>query len=523
MWMMLGRHVWSTPSVQATPQPEASPSQPVLASPEDYLPQHLAVGSEAPKAVFQDADGRPIPLRGLLNGQERCIWLVFWASWCPDCDRQLAFLPEMEKLAERYGARLVLVDRLNLEKESVEAARQKYDRYSPSAALVFDGDEKVYSAWGIREIPTSVILSGDGAVLSYASGVRRPGECEGLLRLALEGRSKLGADYLASAFSNGQGGIYTSTATGGESPSGKDILSESEGLMLLYALASHDRSLFDLTFSFLRSHMMVHGLSAWYTGSAGKAPVNATLDDLRLWYAFHLAGEKWGDDVFALQAAETGEAILSRCVGPEGGLTDYASLEGSGQARTISLCYLDLTCLRAMAESMEGFVLVEASARKILLEGRISDDFPFYYASYDYDSGSYSQADLNTAEALYTLWNLSRAGELPRDTWEYVRNRIETGELAARYHTDGTAVKGFEFHATAVWGLAALIAAQENDPHAYELASRRMNRMFIDDADDELFGAYAQKNAAVHAFDQLIPLLANTAAGKADFGECKDE
>ena len=144
-----------------------------------------------------------------------------------------------------------------------------------------------------------------------------------------------------------------------------------------------------------------------------------------------------------------------------------------------------------------------------MLGGRISDDFPFYYASYDYAANSYSRADLNTAEALYALWNLSRAKELPGDAWAYLKSRIETGSLAARYHIDGTAVKGFEYHSTAVWGLAALIAREEGDENAFELALRRMDRLLVLDAGDALFGAYAQKGAAVYAFDQLIPLLAN--------------
>ena len=90
-----------------------------------------------------------------------------------------------------------------------------------------------------------------------------------------------------------------------------------------------------------------------------------------------------------------------------------------------------------------------------------------------------------------------------------MKSRIETGDLAARYHVDGTAVKGFEYHSTAVWGLAALIAREEGDESAFELALRRMDRLLILDASDALFGAYAQKGAAAHAFDQLIPLLAN--------------
>ncbi len=77
---------------------------------------------------------------------------------------------------------------------------------------------------------------------------------------------------------------------------------------------------------------------------------------------------------------------------------------------------------------------------------------------------------------------------------------------------DGTAVKGFEYHSTAVWGLAALIAREMGDEAAFETALRRMDRMYVLDTRSIRCGAYAQKGAAIHAFDQLIPLLVNALA-----------
>ncbi len=509
MWILLGRRLLAGNLAADAPAQTDAPSRQALSMPEDYLPKNLAVGSLPPEAVFEDEAGNPIPLSDLMEEGKEGLWLIFWASWCPDCENQLRYIAEMEALAEQYHVKLVLADRLNRSKESVQAAQHKIAQAKGSAPIVYDADEKVYISWGFQEIPSAVVLDREGAARSFAAGALTPGECEGLLKRALQGRASMGLSFIRERLSNQRGGVYTSTANSGESPSGQDVLSESQGLMLLYALMKDDQALFDQTLSFIQSNMLENNLAAWYVSEGQKAPVNAALDDLRLICALRKAGEKWSSEAYDQTARDIAEALLRLCVNDQGGLVDYASLNGEGQAQTISLCYLDIASLRELAGEMEGFVPVLEKAEEILPGGRISDGFPFYYASYDYATKSYSQDELNTAEALYTLWNLSRAKELPADAWAFLKSRIETGDLAARYHVDGTAVKGFEYHSTAVWGLAALIAREEGDESAFELALRRMDRLLILDASDALFGAYAQKGAAAHAFDQLIPLLAN--------------
>lgn len=498
-------------SPAATPAPTAGQNQ-ALATPEDWLPQNLAIAKCPPEAVLTDEQGSPVSLRDWIAREESGVWVVFWASWCPDCNRQFEVIREMEALAETYGARLLLVDRLNREKESVEAARIKIAEYGVTAPVLYDPDEAVYSAWGMREIPSSVVLDKDGVVRAYANGTLTAGQCEGLLDRAFRGRDSAGLSFIQNSLSNGRGGVCSSTAAEGDSPTGTDVLSESQGLMLWYALIREDRTLFDQTLAFVQTDMLKSGLAAWYVGEGKAGAVNASLDDLRIIQALRGAAEKWGEAPYASLAEEMGRALLNRCVNAQGSLVDWAELDGQGRAHTISLCYLDLACLRALAQEDAAFAPVLANAEQVLQGGRISDAFPLYYAGYDYEAAAYSQSDLNTAEALYTLWNLSRADALPEDAWLWLRERIETGTLAARYHVDGTAVKGFEYHSTAVWGLAALIAGETGDEAAFEKALRRMDRMFVLDAGDARFGAYAQKGAAAHAFDQLIPLLANALA-----------
>ena len=497
------------PAEIEAPSDAADVSQ-ALATPEDTLPKYLAVSQEPPKAVLSGFDGTEVSVQDLANQNENGVWLMFWASWCPDCEEQLNIIAEMEALAENRGVELILVDRLNPQKENRENARTALEKHGAQALCLYDRNEACYQAWGLREIPSAVVLDSQGTVLEYRAGVMTIAQCEGMLDRAIRGRSAPGLAFISEQLFNGRGGICTSTMQNA-SPSGRDVLSESQGLMMLYALKAGDRALFDETWLFTRDSMMVDGLSAWYINAQGvKAQANALLDDLRIWYALHMASSRWGGD-YGAAAAGLQAAIAEKCLNSGGKLVDYVAFDTGKQAETISLCYLDLEILEALAQEAPVFSNVLAQARITLFGGRISDDFPLYYSSYSYADDAYSDADLNTSEALYTLWNLARVHSLPEDALAWLRERVENGDLAARYHVDGQPAEGFSYHSTAAYGLAALIAREVGDGQLLELAVRRMERMCVTEWGDTMYGAYHQKGSPTFAFDQLIPLLVNTA------------
>ena len=305
---------------------------------------------------------------------------------------------------------------------------------------------------------------------------------------------------------NASGGVYTTNGPKSTTPSGTDVLSESQGLLLLSAVDTDDQELFDHVWSFTKEHMLVDGLCAWYTDADLKTgSVNATLDDLRIWYALHRAAGKWDGD-YGSDALNIMRSIQQYCVNPQGCLVDYVELNDHSQAQPLSLCYPDLTILRLLAEENDYFATVEENCRLIVTEGYISDEFPLYYSGYDPASGRYKQDDLNSVEALYALWNLSRAGLLPETSLNWLHEHVQNADLYARYHVDGTPVTGYEYHSTAVYGLAALIAYEEDDEELWELALRRMERLYILDYSDPNYGSYSQGNEDTYAFDQLISL-----------------
>ena len=133
-----------------------------LATPEDTLPKYLAVSQESPKAVLSRFDGTEVSVQELANQNKNGVWLMFWASWCPDCEEQLNIIAEMEALAENRGVELILVDRLNPQKENMENAKTALEKHGAKALCLYDRNEVCYQSWGLREIPSAVVLDSQG-------------------------------------------------------------------------------------------------------------------------------------------------------------------------------------------------------------------------------------------------------------------------------------------------------------------------------------------------------------------------
>ena len=481
-----------------------------LAMPEDYLPQKIEVGDDIGKALFYSEDMKPVSVGELSGREKNGCWIVFWASWCPDCRAMLETASEMKRIAKENGYSLVMADRLDNEKETVEGAKSELEELGISdVVIVYDKDEGNYQSWGMKSIPGSVVVGSDETVRAYYSGSLTPGEMDGLLRLGTMGREAAAKAFITERFSNEEGGVYCNSAAEGTIPSGHDVLSESMGILLEYAVLTKDRALFEKTLNYVGRHMRdASSLVSWYAAENGKrGSVNAVLDDLRILSAMQDANRLW-NNAWEEETAQMAEAFLEKCLSPDGIPVDFVEFETGAKANTIALVYLDVTLLRKLAELDERFEKAAEQSQAILTGGYIGDEFPLYYAGYNLDLKVYNHADLNTAEALYTVWILARAGLCPKVTHDWLRERVEYGDLGARYEVNGKVVSGYDYHSAAVYGLAALIAEELHDEELARLALRRMERYCTMDAGLPEFGALGRPGEVLYSFDQLIAMLA---------------
>lgn len=338
------------PAAQTEPVASAATAQSAdtLSTPEERLPQNLTIGAAPPTGTFTDASGNSVTLDNL-RGQP--VVLIFWGSWCRYCKQQLEIAPQIEQAASQNGARVLLIDKLDPEKETRSGALAELEQLAPGLETWFDDDLTVYQAWGLQLIPTTVVLDAQGNVGAYATGVLSEGEFRGLLADTQNGPDAATAQYVAAHLMNGDGGVQcsvqSSAANSASVPGGHDVLSESQGLVMQYAVLCQNRELFDRAWNFAKNRMESGGLAAWYVTESGrKADTNAVLDDLRIWAALDDADALWGG--YAQNAQQIADAVYTRCTtGDE--LVSFCRLKSGEKAKNLSLCYGDLEILQRMA------------------------------------------------------------------------------------------------------------------------------------------------------------------------------
>jgi thiol-disulfide isomerase/thioredoxin len=138
-------------------------------------------GKQAEDFELPLLDGGTVKLSALKG---KTVVLDFWATWCGPCR---AAMPIIDKVAEEFAEKGVLLYAVNLEED--EAAIKgflKSMKLNPRVAL--DKDGKVGRAYGATSIPSIVVVGPDGVVRKVFRGISPQFEED--LRSLLSGISK---------------------------------------------------------------------------------------------------------------------------------------------------------------------------------------------------------------------------------------------------------------------------------------------------------------------------------------------
>jgi len=89
----------------------------------------------------------------------------FWASWCGPCRDEA---PALAAAARRYSGRVVFV---GIDHEDLTSdARRFLHRYGGPYVSVRDGDDDVYTAYGLTGTPETYFLDARGQAIAHSAG-----------------------------------------------------------------------------------------------------------------------------------------------------------------------------------------------------------------------------------------------------------------------------------------------------------------------------------------------------------------
>lgn len=101
----------------------------------------------------------------------KIVFLNFWTTWCPECRVEM---PGMEKLFQRFKEDDFAMIAINL-RETSKTVNTFFNKNKLTFSALLDSDGSVGTAFGIRSIPTTIILDKRGGLLGKALGSRQWG------------------------------------------------------------------------------------------------------------------------------------------------------------------------------------------------------------------------------------------------------------------------------------------------------------------------------------------------------------
>lgn len=121
-------------------------------------------GHLAPAFQLVSLTGQQVSLSQL---QGKLVFVNFFASWCPPCQRET---PDLVNMYKQYGNRVQFVG-IDLTSNDSQAAVAKFVRqYGIAYPVLLDTTGQVAASYQVLGIPTSLFISRSGIVVARAEG-----------------------------------------------------------------------------------------------------------------------------------------------------------------------------------------------------------------------------------------------------------------------------------------------------------------------------------------------------------------
>jgi thiol-disulfide isomerase/thioredoxin len=156
-YRLLSARVEPGPASTEEAESTGASAYPLLA---DHDPTVFTAEGEA-VTLTQIADGRPLVVN-------------FWATWCPYCVEEL---PDFQGIVADYGDRVsfAFVDVTDGSRETVEGAASFLEENGfADLPAYYDTELAAATEYGASSLPTTVVVDGEGQIVSVSAGMIDP-------------------------------------------------------------------------------------------------------------------------------------------------------------------------------------------------------------------------------------------------------------------------------------------------------------------------------------------------------------
>lgn len=126
-----------------------------------YAQTLLKAGVEAPDFILPMVDGCKLQLQDFRG---KYVLLDFWASWCPDCRKDI---PVVKQLHEMYGAKVEFIG-VSFDTDRDRWAKCVADngmQWKQVSELKKMRESKTATDYGVKWIPSMTLIAPDGKVV----------------------------------------------------------------------------------------------------------------------------------------------------------------------------------------------------------------------------------------------------------------------------------------------------------------------------------------------------------------------
>jgi thiol-disulfide isomerase/thioredoxin len=125
----------------------------------------IAVGSDAPGAMVETLDGKPMDLAEFVKKGPTV--LQFWATWCTNCK---ALEPQINAAITKYSGKVRFVAVAVSVNQSVDRIKAYRDKYHMQHDIVYDRKGYAADAYEVAATSYIVVVDGKGKVVYTGLG-----------------------------------------------------------------------------------------------------------------------------------------------------------------------------------------------------------------------------------------------------------------------------------------------------------------------------------------------------------------